>query len=364
MSAAVFARIQSPLLALLMVLLLSSWFAPGGEHIRTQQIDFWLVWLVCMLVLALPITLLETALARRSQTSPLQALSSLTREADARPTWRLVGWLAVACMGLIAGGLVHQAAILLGQTLTSADLAQPVVVLFPVLAVFALGFSWLPRTVLVLGAALAVVAIELSTFSLGAGTWALTDFSLQEWASAVVLALVASGLGMGLYWQSALSSSPKQRASVIALPVWGAQVVAGALFALAQGVRGELATTLYLLALLCGAAYLVHMVRVQLQARSLPLVLQAAALLVAFAVWWLPIGALGGWMAASVLGLLVCLVYAVFSGWTMKISHLRKALGFDNEVLYNLWRVAMRIVIPLSIVLALVGLLMHWLSVA
>jgi hypothetical protein len=362
MSAAVLTRFQAPILALLMVLLLSSWFAPGGEQIRTQQIDFWLVWLVCMVVLALPITLLETALARRSQTSPLQALSSLTREADARPTWRLVGWLAVGCMGLIAGGLVHQATVLLGQTLTKADVAWPSVMIYLVLAVFALGFSWLPRTVLVLGAALAIVAIELSTFSLGAGTWALTDFSLQEWASAVVLALVASGLGMGLYWQSALSRLPSQRASVMALPVWGAQVVAGALFALAQGVRGELATTLYLLALLCGAAYLVYMVRVQLQARALPVILQAGLLLVLFAIWLLPIGALG-WVAASVLGLLVCLVYALFSGWAMKISHLRKALGFDSEALYNLWRVAMRIMIPLSIVLALIGLIMHGLSV-
>jgi len=149
---------------------------------------------------------------------------------------------------------------------------------------------------------------------------------------------------------------------VMALPVWGAQVVAGALFALAQGVRGELATTLYLLALLCGAAYLVYMVRVQLQARALPVILQAGLLLVLFAIWLLPIGALG-WVAASVLGLLVCLVYALFSGWAMKISHLRKALGFDSEALYNLWRVAMRIMIPLSIVLALIGLIMHGLSV-
>ena len=49
-------------------------------------------------------------------------------------------------------------------------------------------------------------------------------------------------------------------------------------------------------------------------------------------------------------------MYAVFSGWQMKISHLRKALSFDHEMTYNVWRIAMRVVIPLAIVLAIVGI--------
>ena len=60
---------------------------------------------------------------------------------------------------------------------------------------------------------------------------------------------------------------------------------------------------------------------------------------------------------ASVWGLAVCAVYAIFSGWQMKISHLRKALSFDHEAVYNLWRIAVRLVIPAAIVLALVGML-------
>jgi hypothetical protein len=35
---------------------------------------------------------------------------------------------------------------------------------------------------------------------------------------------------------------------------------------------------------------------------------------------------------------------------------LRKALEFNNEGLYNLWRVMVRLVVPLAAVIALVGL--------
>ena len=57
-------------------------------------------------------------------------------------------------------------------------------------------------------------------------------------------------------------------------------------------------------------------------------------------------------------GLVICLIYAVFVGWVMKISHLRKALNFSNEAIYNLWRIAVRIVLPLSIVLAIIAIVM------
>jgi K+-transporting ATPase A subunit len=41
----------------------------------------------------------------------------------------------------------------------------------------------------------------------------------------------------------------------------------------------------------------------------------------------------------------------------MKISHLRKAMNFSNELFYNVWRIAVRIVLPLSILLAIVSVL-------
>lgn len=355
MSASVLNRLQSPVLALLLVLLLSSWFAPHGTQTAVQQIDFWLVWLLCMVVLALPLTLLETALARRTQTSPLQALPSLTREADASARWRGLGWLATGSLGLIAGGLAAQVTqAVRAPVLQYSGLDLPSIGLLPVVAVLAVVLSMWPRVVLVIGAVCAVAAIELSTFALGIGTWAWTAFSWSEWASAVTLALVASGLGMGVYWQQSVSRLPAQHASQLALPIWAAQVVGGVLFALAQGVRGELAQGLYSVALLMGSAYLVSMLRAQLHARTLPMLLQWAAVVAAFAVWLLPIHQVG-LVLASVLGLLACLVYAVFSGWQMKISHLRKALGFDQEMIYNLWRIAMRVAIPLAVFFALIG---------
>jgi len=355
MNPAVLARIPAALVALLMVLLLSSWFAPEGDSVRIQQIDFWLVWLLCMLVLALPLTLLETALARRSQTAPLQAIVQLTREADVRTAWRLVGWLAVAVMAIMAGGMAYQAANYFKLLDGGQGWSIPLLVWAGVAVLVAVGMSWFPRVLIWVGVALAILAIELSTFAQGVGQWAWTSFSLAEWSSAVILALVASGLGMGLYWQSAVLQPTSARASLQALPIWAAQVVGGVLFALAQGIHGSLAIGLYALALLCGAGYLISMVRLQLSARGLAVPIQWVLLLASLLIWLLPWSLLWAKIASG-LGLLVCLVYAVFSGWHMKISHLRKALNFDHEMTYNLWRVAMRVVIPLAIVLSLLGL--------
>ncbi|MEC7119857.1 MAG: hypothetical protein VXW65_08155 [Pseudomonadota bacterium] len=355
MNPALLSRIPAALVAFLMVLLLSSWFAPGGDSTRLQQIDFWLIWLVCMLLLALPLTLLETALARRSQTAPLQAIVQLTREADVRPAWRLVGWLAVGVMAIMAGGMAHQSARYFDMIEMTQAWSVPLWVWAVLMPMVAVGLSWIPRIGVWLGAIVALMAIELSTFAQGVGHWAWTDFSLAEWSSAVILALVASGLGMGLYWQSAVLQPTSERASLQALPIWGAQVIGGVLFALAQGVHGNLATLLYAIALLCGAGYLIAMVRVQLVARGLSVAAQWGLLAICLVVWILP-WSLTWAKIASGMGLLVCLVYAVFSGWHMKISHLRKALNFSHEATYNLWRVAMRILIPLAVIAALVGL--------
>ena len=60
-------------------------------------------------------------------------------------------------------------------------------------------------------------------------------------------------------------------------------------------------------------------------------------------------------------GLVICLIYAIFAGWIMKMSHLRKALNFSNEGFYNLWRIAIRVVVPLSIILAMVAVIGQYL---
>jgi hypothetical protein len=40
----------------------------------------------------------------------------------------------------------------------------------------------------------------------------------------------------------------------------------------------------------------------------------------------------------------------------MKISHARKSLNFSSEGIYNLWRVGVRIVVPIVIIWLLVGM--------
>ena len=38
-------------------------------------------------------------------------------------------------------------------------------------------------------------------------------------------------------------------------------------------------------------------------------------------------------------------------------QHLRKAMGFSNELFYNVWRIAVRLVLPLSIVIAIMAVI-------
>ena len=140
-------RWLSPLMAFGLSFIIIATLAPMTGIQVERQLDFWLLWLATMLILALPITYLEIALAKRSKTTALQALSSLTRDADASQKWRLVGWLAVVFIPFLAGGLLSNAAQILNQY-AAADLASHV--LFVIVAVLALALSLVPRQILLL----------------------------------------------------------------------------------------------------------------------------------------------------------------------------------------------------------------------
>src|SRR5690606_39701545 len=72
----------------------------------------------------------------------------------------------------------------------------------------------------------------VQTCALPISAWQVTPVEFSEWGNATVLALVASGLGMGLYWQSSLSTVQQQDvASKTVLPIWIAQLVAVIAFA-------------------------------------------------------------------------------------------------------------------------------------
>ncbi|RYZ82513.1 MAG: hypothetical protein EOO68_34295 [Moraxellaceae bacterium] len=87
------------------------------------------------------------------------------------------------------------------------------------------------------------------------------------------------------------------------------------------------------------------------------MLLQWAFIVVGLLVWLLPVQSVLT-LIMVILALMVCVLYAVFSGWMMKISHLRKALNFEQEAIYNLWRVAIRVVIPVAVIVAIIGLVL------
>ena len=122
-----------------------------------------------------------------------------------------------------------------------------------------------------------------------------------------------------------------------------------------------IAQLLYSVGVLFVASYLLHYAAQQLAHKfgvliSLALTLVLGMLLViAVPTAWL-VGVL------VIVSSIAVLLLSVFVGWQMKISHLRKSLNFASEGFYNVWRIAIRIIVPLALVLALLGWILQWLS--
>lgn len=62
---------------------------------------FVLVYLLCILLIGLPIMVAEVMLGRRGRRSPINTMYHLAKEEGRLPTWRLLGW-----MGVVAGFLI------------------------------------------------------------------------------------------------------------------------------------------------------------------------------------------------------------------------------------------------------------------
>jgi NSS family neurotransmitter:Na+ symporter len=62
---------------------------------------FVLIYLLCIVLLGLPIMMAEVLLGRRGQQSPINTMQALAREAKASPWWGLLGW-----MGVLTGFLI------------------------------------------------------------------------------------------------------------------------------------------------------------------------------------------------------------------------------------------------------------------
>lgn len=377
-------RYASYFMAALLPLLLFRWFAP----VSIGEIDFWLLWLLAMVLVSLPVIYAEIALAYRSVDAPLAGMQKLTREADASPLWRSFGWLAAIVAIIIAALVISGASSGILSALAELDTAPdlPSFAIAGGLMVIALLLSLLGVAPLPIGLGLMVIGMIIGVANgLPQIHFAMTNISLIEWARAVALALVSVGAGTGLYWfgqhlvtsqtitavaaenhyasgSQASKASTVYRATKLVLPIWILQLVVGVVALFTSGVAlppvGQL---LYWVGVLFVASYLLHYSAQQLAHKfgllvSLLMTLVIGLLLVILVpTTWL-VGLL------VIISSVAVLLLSIFAGWRMKISHLRKSLNFGNEGLYNLWRVAIRLLVPLALVLALIGWVMQWLS--
>ena len=377
-------RYASYFIAALLPLLLFRWFAPAS----IGEIDFWLLWLLAMVLVSLPVVYAEIALAYRSVDAPLAGMQKLTREADASPIWRSFGWLAALVSIMIAALVISGAStgILAALTELNSAPAIPDFAIAAGLMVIAVLLSLLGVAPLPIGLGLMVIGLLLGVANgLPNIDFAMTDISLNEWARAVALALVSVGAGTGLYWfgqnlvtkqvatavdtdninaqKPARSRAPSEyRATKLVLPIWILQLIVGVVALSISGMAlppiGQLS---YWIGVLFVASYLLHYSTQQLAHKfgllvSLVLTFVLALLLVVI----IPTVWLVGLLV--IISSIAVLLLSIFAGWQMKISHLRKSLNFGNEAFYNLWRIAIRLIVPLALLLALIGWVMQWLS--
>lgn len=388
----------SYLLACVLPLFLFTWFAEP----YASQMDFWLAWLVAMLLVSLPVLFAEIGLARRSGQSPLLAMPVLTRESDSSMAWRGYGWLA-QLMALSLAALVIASIGVHGQALFAmVGVVLPTFVVGALLMAVVLIISTLglglikPMLLLALLAVLATIGIHLADgFELT--NIQMTAFSLAEWARAVALALLCFAVGGGVYWwelsqtnlnqaqpnQVNQSAQSQLSASRQVLPILAVQVVVGLVAmvlvaskeatlsmtlmlmstdtTLVQGAKmgSTLASGLLVMAGVSLAIALVSMTMIQVKER-LGLVKSMLMLLPALVLVVLPVYVL--WGLTVMLSIISVLMLSIFVGWQMKISHLRKSLNFSSEINYNLWRVAIRIFVPLALLVAMVGWVQIWLG--
>lgn len=389
----------SYLLACVLPLFLFTWFAEP----YASQMDFWLAWLVAMLLVSLPVLFAEIGLARRSGQSPLLAMPVLTRESDSSMAWRGYGWLAqltaLSLAALVIASIgVHGQALLAMVGVVLPTFVVGALLMAVVLIISTLGFGLIkPMLLLALLAVLATIGIHLADgFELT--NIQMTAFSLAEWARAVALALLCFAVGGGVYWwelsqtnlnqaqpnQVNQSAQSQLSASRQVLPILAVQVVVGLVAmvlvaskeatlsmtlmlmstdtTLVQGANkmgSTLASGLLVMAGVSLAIALVSMTMIQVKER-LGLVKSMLMLLPALVLVVLPVYVL--WGLTVMLSIISVLMLSIFVGWQMKISHLRKSLNFSSEINYNLWRVAIRIFVPLALLVAMVGWVQIWLG--
>lgn len=357
-------RFQPIVVAGLLPLLVFPWFTTT----IAGQIDFWLLWLVAMVLVGLPLVFAEIGLAHRSNSTALVALPKLTRDADISTIWRGFGWLTILLLLIVIARLINNSVVILSPMF--ADVSAFAILGIMTLIVIAISFT--KNISGLIAVACAMIAILINLTQSATPTWQITSISLQEWSMAIVLALISVGVATGLYWHSRANQllienqqdNKRLIASRYVLPIWGLQLLVGGFMAMATPPASSLVATLYVIAMLAGSAYLLQLVTNQI---SLRLHQQSFnfLLLVIMAVLGAGLSLVPEFLLNHLLVLLSFLSavwLAIFIGWQMKISHVRKSLNFQSEAIYNLWRIAVRIIVPLAVILAVIGWGLSWLS--
>lgn len=341
--------------AAILPLLTFSWLIPKG----VVQIDLWLLWLVAMLFLGLPMVFLEFALAKRSSASVWQGMQSLTRQADVPTYWRVFALLSVVLSLVLGAGFIARFSEFLSTSSIVQSIANiPSYGISFALAIIALLLSPLKHKPLLIGLGLVLAASIISMLS-GQVSFAITDSSFGEWALAVVLALFSMGLGTGLYWflDNTANPTPTQDSKALSgsvLPVWLAQLAFGMVaFALSGVNYTPIASIIAAVGTLLIVSFLLNYAITQLKARFGMVIGIGIAGVLILILSALPSSVLSYLMV--VIGLLTVISLSLFAGFAMKASHLRKSLNFKNELRYNLWRVAVRWLVPLAAISALIG---------
>lgn len=329
-----------------------------------RELDFWLLWLVAMVLVGLPVLFAEFALSARSEQAPWQGMQKLTREADAGIIWRAFAGLSVLVAILITAhlsGRIATGAITYLPELKSAEI--PLAGLAAGTAVLALILSLLKLRLLPVGVLLLVIGAGISLFDSDVSVPVFTTVSIGEWTRAVVLALLSVGAGTGLYWFGSTSLAPqlmaaKRSLAGLILPIWLTQLIFGAFALLASSAMvTPLSFIVTSLGMLLIAAFLMYYAGAQLISRFGMMVgAIMAVVLVLIASVVPPVIIL--WLLVAI-SLIAVLMLSVFSGFIMKISHLRKTLNFNSELRYNLWRVLVRIIVPVAVLAGLAGIVIE-----
>lgn len=340
----------------------------------------WTLVLVGFLLAGLPLLLAEQALAVRAKQASIAGMQLLTRESDAPRYWRTLAYnnllLSVALSALLAvasGLLATQAIQTLWQPVTATlGLASsavpaggalwPVMTLVSVLIALGRSFRTVPMVLwlVVFAALIALLLAQMlqhQTLPLTTDLPMLMGLTQAEGARASLLAgalMGAAGIGAA----AALRAQYGEMNSIAARWGFGLILVLGFL-ALHHGnwcaVAALLGVTVTQLALSASLAPAFAEANArQLPALAAPVLVIIPVTLLAESIWLFgggdTLAVLSQYLAYAVAFNL--LVLSLYTGWVMKMSHLRKAVNLPSELLYNVLRIALRWLAPITLLLA------------